>query len=305
MSDTNAPPSVRSTVWVEQNVRSQRVLARRRPPTGSCSRSVTVRRQSAVVQALGGDLDRARRARCQRRTIAPARVPSACAGPRARSPRDGDRRGRPHTLIDRDRRRPDATSRSTASSQARWRSPPTSSSSTGSSPSPRRARRWRRTTCRKRTRDLDASRPARPRAGTRCASSRRRPDARALCAARIDAAERPALLVLERRAPVRPQDVALVEHGVGDRAHGVGHPPVSSSGPGTSSSSAASQLGERAPRLVGDEPVEASRGRAAARRCRGSGGPSSRARPRTGRRYSASRSHEMRRGLQHARPSAE
>ena len=39
--------------------------------------------------------------------------------------------------------------------------------------------------------------------------------------ARVDAAERPALAVLQRRAPVRPEHVALVEDGVGDRAHRV------------------------------------------------------------------------------------
>ena len=39
--------------------------------------------------------------------------------------------------------------------------------------------------------------------------------------ARPDVAERERALVLQRRAPVRPQQVALVEHGVGDLADGV------------------------------------------------------------------------------------
>ena len=41
--------------------------------------------------------------------------------------------------------------------------------------------------------------------------------------ARVHAAEGPALRVLHRRAPVGPQDVALVQHGVGDLPERVSH----------------------------------------------------------------------------------
>jgi hypothetical protein len=48
-------------------------------------------------------------------------------------------------------------------------------------------------------------------------------------AAGVDAPERPALLVLHRRQPVREQHVSLVENGVGDLAYDVGHPASPSS----------------------------------------------------------------------------
>ena len=55
----------------------------------------------------------------------------------------------------------------------------------------------------------------------------------------IDAAEGPPALVLERRAPVRPEQVALVEDGVGDRPHGV---HGTSSAAGRSESTVSSQV---------------------------------------------------------------
>ena len=77
---------------------------------------------------------------------------------------------------------------------------------------------WRRTTCRNRTR---TSTPG-PRALDQAPASRMRQRSsgwRAACAGGIHAAERPAALVLQRRPRVRPQQVALVEHGVGDAPH--------------------------------------------------------------------------------------
>ena len=68
--------------------------------------------------------------------------------------------------------------------------------------------------------DVDVVAAVAARAGTRCASASGRPDARSLCARGMHAAERPAALVLQRRAPVGPQHVALVQDGVGDAAHG-------------------------------------------------------------------------------------
>src|SRR5205085_574633 len=55
---------------------------------------------------------------------------------------------------------------------------------------------------------------------------------------REDAAEGPAPLVLERGPPVRPQQVALVEDGVGDLPDRVGH-----SRPSSSSATASSHVG--------------------------------------------------------------
>ena len=77
------------------------------------------------------------------------------------------------------------------------------------------------TTCRKRTRDRHAA-PASPstRHCVRMTQGSSRA-ARLAVRARVDAAEGPALPVLERRARVGPQHVALVEHRVGDPAHGV------------------------------------------------------------------------------------
>ena len=57
-------------------------------------------------------------------------------------------------------------------------------------------------------------------AGTRCASATVVGVARAV-RRRVHAAERPAALVLQRRAAVGPQQVALVEDRVGDRADGI------------------------------------------------------------------------------------
>ncbi len=161
----------------------------------------------------------------------------------------------------------DVSSRSTASSQERWRSPPATSSSTGS---PSRST-WRATTCRKRT--VDRRRPPSP-------SSRH--SVRIVAAVvgmalgvrpRVDAAERPAALVLGRRAAVGPQQVALVEHRVGDRADRV-HvaPPPAARRPCRPSSGARGAPCRRssASKLLLVEPQPGA--------CRGSSGPSSRAR---------------------------
>ncbi len=60
---------------------------------------------------------------------------------------------------------------------------------------------------------------------------------------RVKPAERPALVVLDRR-PVRIEDVALVQHGVGDAVHiGTVHGVTGSSAEASSRSSACSQVG--------------------------------------------------------------
>ena len=91
---------------------------------------------------------------------------------------------------------------------------------------------------------------------------------------------------------VGPEHVALVEHGVGERADPVFHHFSSSS------SSAASKLRQRAARLVGASACPSSPCVGAATTCRGSRSPSARARPGRGARARASDSQADPRGLQ-------
>ena len=140
VSETNAPPpAVRSTAWVEQNVRAQRLLAvpalprRRVGDRHRHSRHKSAPRRSArdldrPVERVPGPDERARPAAVGR------------AGPRARA---APRRHRAPPRPREPTRRVEPTSRSTASSHATWRSAPTSSSSTSSSPSRVRPT-WRR-----------------------------------------------------------------------------------------------------------------------------------------------------------------
>ena len=170
--------------------------------------------EQTAPERLGGDLDAARERAASCASAMPAGAPAVVQVLALLAGRDrGSRRARARRSAALPR-----TSRSVASSQATYRSPSTASSSTGSSPS------------------RSAARPcARPRAGSARARRGARPappstrhsvcithavvGMRGAVCARIDAAERPAPLVLERRAPVGPQHVALVEHRVGDPPH--------------------------------------------------------------------------------------
>ena len=244
----------------------------RRPPTASCWRSGRVTRdEPAGDGSPATSTDPARPSHA--RVIRPASRPSPSR--RSSCSRRADRHGDATPRPGRSDRGPVATSRSTASSQARWRSPADGQLVDGLRTAARRARTVRRTTCRKRTARRSTSRAvAVARAGTACASSTGRPDARPLCAARVDAAERPAPLVLQRRAPVGPQHVALVEDRVGDRRTA-----------STAQRSSASPSSASSASLPGGQRV--------ARTCRRAGGRSCRAR---------SRSHAVPREV--ARPSS-
>ena len=260
----------------------------KRPPRAqhACASSRSVRRSaSSRSSPRNGVVLRSHRDALQAgpsRSAPTSTVPSSASQPRrppsAAAGLDAHRRAA--APASRARRRPagrDASSRS---------SPPPS-------PSPRA------TTCRKRTVTVDVAAASLVEQHLRRASTQRVVGMRAVaCARREDAAERPAPLVLQRRAPVRPQHVALVQDRVGDRAHGPRHAPPR----GSSASSASSQRGQRVARLVGRQPVEAVLAAAAATPCRGSSASIVSFHTRTGSRYSASLSHEMPRRLQRARP---
>ena len=199
--ETKRPPLARRTACVEQNVRRSAVLAVRRRSHGVvfAISTPTRRTPSATGSARTSTLPSSA---SHERTIAPpAQRLLLAARPRSRPARGpGPRR---------------VSSRSTASSQERWRSPPATSSSTGS---PSRST-WRATTCRKRTATVKRAPSPSSRHSVRIVQ---RVVGMALgVRPRVDAAERPAALVLGRRAAVGPQQVALVEHRVGDRADGV------------------------------------------------------------------------------------
>ena len=258
----------------------QRLLARARRPTASCCRSARSR-GAGRVERLGAT-STAPRAR--------ASVGRAPAGPSARS--SSSRARRPDVDRDAARGRPARDRRRGAGAdlalgrllpgdvalavdgRARPPDPPSRVAHLALDDMQEAHARRRR---------------AAPRPSTRhcvCIAHGRR-GARALCAARVDAAERPAPLVLEGRAAVRPQHVALVEDRVGDRADGVHariSPPPRAARPRLLPARRARAAPGR--RRAG----RTCRGRGAARRCPGSSGRSPRATPRTGSRQSASRS---------------
>ena len=134
---------------------------------------------------------------------------------------------------DRDRRGRRRAARRSAAPGRRTRARPPPPRRGGTAPHRRRARRrleQRRsrrritravTTCRKRTVDLHARRLIGLRAGTSVCIRAGIVGMATRCARRVHAAEREAPLVLHRRAAVWPQDVALVEHRVGDRPDGI------------------------------------------------------------------------------------
>ena len=149
VSDTNAPPPVRSTVWVEQNVRAS--ASSRSPPShGVVFAIVTDSRQSALSRR-SAPTSTAPSSACQVRIERAAAAPSAWRRSSRSEPASTRRRAPPHTPIDRPRRRDDLAldrlvpgdvalaARPRARRRARARRP-------------RRARRVARTTCRKRTR---------------------------------------------------------------------------------------------------------------------------------------------------------
>ena len=92
------------------------------------------------------------------------------------------------------------TSRSVASSQDTWCSSPTASSSTGSRPCSPGAGDVARDDVQEPHADVQRGTPRRPPAGTGSASRRRRPGCRSAVRLGVDAAERPAALVLGGRA---------------------------------------------------------------------------------------------------------
>jgi hypothetical protein len=186
--------------------RRARACGSRSSPSPAALRRPRARRRRGPCRAPPPTTARARR----RRPGAPPRGrPGRRSAPRCRPP------ARPAATG------PSATSRSVASSHVRWRSAPWATSSTSRPPA---STAWRQTTCSHRT----ADRQARRRVALHQALRLHDPGVVAGRAtlrvrAREDAAEGPALRVLERRAAVGPQHVALVENGVGDGPHGIGH----------------------------------------------------------------------------------
>src|SRR5579884_4172862 len=231
-SETNSPSSTLRIVWVETKV-CLSALSRPRPSQAAVLAIRTVRRNSSAPRRSAWTSTSPSSAR-QLRTSAPTTAPSGA--------RSGSSALPAGTRI---------SARLGGASSASGRSAITTCRSVASSQQlvDERERSVLRPAADTPLHHLEESHP-RP-------HRRRRPDHQALRlhppgvgvptglaeGARVDPAERPALLILGRRAPVGPEYVTLVQDGRSDLLNGVRHCAPPRSAASSSRSSAASQVG--------------------------------------------------------------